>query len=593
MLSLAIAVGMVVMPISAFAITGTATSTFVGVWTTASNISGFSGFTYVSSTKFLALTGSGSRYGILTASPLSTLSIAGTPPQSTTSTLILLDANFITGGNASGTYLGANPSIFNGDFINFEVASSSKFKVAGSGAVTAADLTVTGLNYGVMIASGSSQVSAIAAGASRNVLTSNGSTWSSGLVPAAGSNSQVQYNSSGNLGASGNFTFNSNLQQLELGNTSSSLLIGSNFTNIGTSTSVASSVSFGWTGAVASWTIPTGVSAITINVQGAKGGDNTNIGASGGSTTGTLAVTPGTTYYFCVGGIGGTGSGGVGGTCGGGAGGNGAQTSGGGGMTWFSGSPSFATSSIIIVAGGGGGVTACGPNSGEGGGVNGQNAPSTCNSNNWGGTGGSQTNGGTGGAGDGGTGQNGAAGQGGAGADGTNAGGGGGGGYFGGGGGGSSNSVGSGSGGGGSAFMNSSLSSTSTASGVNNSTGTISFTYNIITGSSLSSDLASSTYSLAVGGHVITGGNQPTASACGSVPNIAGDDTAGIVTVGSGSVSSCQITFVQAYTTAPACTANDNTSFLAIRPQVTTTGLTLTAASSFSGDNISYTCLGY
>jgi hypothetical protein len=77
--------------------------------------------------------------GIGTTTPYSELTVSGLPPQTSTSTLALLGNNFITSGNASGTFLGANPtSPFNGDFINFEVGSSSKFEVSGSGVVIAA-----------------------------------------------------------------------------------------------------------------------------------------------------------------------------------------------------------------------------------------------------------------------------------------------------------------------------------------------------------------------------------------------------------------------------------------------------------------------
>lgn len=76
------------------------------------------------------------RLGIGTSSPLSSLSITGSLSQFTSSTLVLLGSNFITEGSASGTYLGINPvSPFNGDFLNFQVNSSTKFRITGSGNV--------------------------------------------------------------------------------------------------------------------------------------------------------------------------------------------------------------------------------------------------------------------------------------------------------------------------------------------------------------------------------------------------------------------------------------------------------------------------
>ncbi len=157
------------------AIGGTGTPTHVSVFLDSNTITGFSDFVFVSSTK---------RLGLLTSSPLSTLSIAGNPFESSTSALVLLGGNLIVGGNASGTFIGANPTTFNGDFMNFQVASTSKFKVTGSGDLTASNLTITGLsNNGVMIASGT-QASTVVPGTSGNVLTSNGSAWQSQALPS-------------------------------------------------------------------------------------------------------------------------------------------------------------------------------------------------------------------------------------------------------------------------------------------------------------------------------------------------------------------------------------------------------------------------
>ncbi|RJQ29412.1 hypothetical protein C4571_01620, partial [Candidatus Parcubacteria bacterium] len=79
--------------------------------------------------------------GIGTALPLSLFSVAGLPPQTSTSTLVLLGSNFITGGNASGTFIGINPtSTFNGDFLNFQVNSSTKFSVSGAGVASTTEL---------------------------------------------------------------------------------------------------------------------------------------------------------------------------------------------------------------------------------------------------------------------------------------------------------------------------------------------------------------------------------------------------------------------------------------------------------------------
>lgn len=69
-------------------------------------------------------------------------------------------------------------------------------------------------------------------------------------------------------------------------------------------------------------------------------------------------------------------------------------------------------------------------------------------------------------------------------------------------------------------------------------------------GASATSDLfqiASTTgttlFSVGAGGHIRTGGGTPVVSACGTTPSISGNDTAGTVTVGTGVVTACTITF--------------------------------------------------
>lgn len=221
----------------------------------------------------------------------------------------------------------------------------------------------------------------------------------------------------------------------------------------------ATSETFTYTGSIQSYVIPTGVTSITITAQGATGGcqSGTNCGR-GGTATGTLAVSSGETYYYCVGQQP-TGTGG--GFCGGGT--AGVNARGGGGMTWFSTQNTFTTSTVIIVGGGGGGTYST-RYAGGGGGLTGSGGGGEAP-----GGGGSQTAGGTS-SGTGGA-SNGSEGQGGNGAEG---GGGGGGGYYGGGGGGA-NGGNYGGGGGGSAFLKSTLTATSTVNGASNTSGSNSF----------------------------------------------------------------------------------------------------------------------
>ena len=58
-------------------------------------------------------------------------------------------------------------------------------------------------------------------------------------------------------------------------------------------------------------------------------------------------------------------------------------------------------------------------------------------------------------------------------------------------------------------------------------------------------------FSINGGGHIVTGGGTPAVSSCGTSPTISGNDTSGTVTVGSGVVTTCVITFARARTNTP------------------------------------------
>lgn len=95
---------------------------------------------------------------------------------------------------------------------------------------------------------------------------------------------------------------------------------------------------FSPSGAIEQWTVPDGVTAVTMIVTGADGGNSIQNGGSGATTTATFAVTAGEILDVVVGIAGGTGNVSVGG---GGGGGSGVRRN--------------SNSSILIIAGGGGG----------------------------------------------------------------------------------------------------------------------------------------------------------------------------------------------------------------------------------------------
>ena len=85
------------------------------------------------------------RVGIGTSVPVDTLSIGTAPVASATRALANLSNTALSGGSASGTYVGMNPAAFTGDLVNLQIANASKLKVDASGNVTASGtLTATG-----------------------------------------------------------------------------------------------------------------------------------------------------------------------------------------------------------------------------------------------------------------------------------------------------------------------------------------------------------------------------------------------------------------------------------------------------------------
>ncbi len=230
----------------------------------------------------------------------------------------------------------------------------------------------------------------------------------------------------------------------------------------------AVTVTFSYTGSQETWTVPNGVTSITVDAYGAGGGDSSgNSGGNGARVQTTLTVTPGNVLYISVGETGRDAANGVASATafsGGGKGGAsnlGTQSGGGGGGRTEISTTVAPTGSIMVAAGGGGASSA---GNGGSGGQTGSDGVGMHK-----GSGGSQSAGGAAGAGNTGTGSSaGSAYTGGTGGRTANyrnqyGGGGGGDGYYGGGGGGAGTSGSySGGGGGGSSYVDSTLGSSTT-----------------------------------------------------------------------------------------------------------------------------------
>ena len=136
-------------------------------------------------------------------------------------------------------------------------------------------------------------------------------------------------------------------------------------------------INFNYTGAVQTWTVPAGVTSINVQAFGAQGNSNALgvAGGLGGSATGTLAVTPGSTLYINVGGGGIVSA--TGGFNGGGNAGSSACASaiggGGGGASDIRDGANTLGARVLVAAGGAGAggnrVSGCGRGTGGGGGA--------------------------------------------------------------------------------------------------------------------------------------------------------------------------------------------------------------------------------
>ena len=477
--------------------------------------------------------------------------------------------------------------------------SSSSLNLGTSATHPTTDYLASSTSYSGVINGASSTVAyTIKAGNNITLSTTTTSTVISvnTTAAAAGSPTYVQYNDGGTFSATSTFTFSSSTQTLTLNAVSSTVIIGNKYF-------IASSTSFSETGASTTFVVPAGVTQITITATGASGqtgtvGAGTSQAGGGGIAQGTFNVTAGSTYYVDVGGDNGYNGGGAAGTGGGNVAGNG------GGMTWFGTSGNVVSSTMLIVApggGGGGGNTAGTPGvGGSGGGTSGTagtNASGATN-NSTGGGGGTPTTGGAGGAGanSGGTGATGSQLQGAAGgtSSGCTPGAGGGGGWYGGGGSGGANGApcSSGGGGGGSSFVSSTI--TLATSSVTGSTTTVPVNGSLIVSYGIPSPIPADG-DLDVDGHIITGGGTPLLSSCGTNSSINGasNDTAGIITIGSGLVTSCTLNYNIPYTQLPVPTANLSVTGLPVAITANlTSSVTFSAATTFASDLLYYSIWG-
>lgn len=175
-------------------------------------------------------------------------------------------------------------------------------------------------------------------------------------------------NSNPSIGLAANGT--GNIPAFTAGNSGTTPIVGT----ISVTPKTQVSQTFNYTGAVQTFVVPSGVTALKFDVKGSQGGSaiyNTatkpdDVGGKGGRVTADYPVTPGETLYIYVGGTTFNGGGIGGGTI--------AQPNGGGASDVRRGGTAL-TNRIIVAGGGGGGGNNCSANAepgGAGGGLIGQ-----------------------------------------------------------------------------------------------------------------------------------------------------------------------------------------------------------------------------
>lgn len=95
---------------------------------------------------------------------------------------------------------------------------------------------------------------------------------------------------------------------------------------------------------------------------------------------------------------------------------------------------------------------------------------------------------------------------------------------------------------------------------------------------------------LRVAGKIWTGVTPPVLTSCGTTPAITGSDTAGIVTMGTGTPTGCIITFAAAYTAIPYCVVSWIATPLASQSYVTAAASITLTQTATSSNKVQYIC---
>ena len=94
-------------------------------------------------------------------------------------------------------------------------------------------------------------------------------------------------------------------------------------------------------------------------------------------------------------------------------------------------------------------------------------------------------------------------------------------------------------------------------------------------------------------GHVETPFFLPAISACGAGPSVAGNDNSAIITVGTGTISACTMTFAHPWTNTPVCNVTPSYNVLVYISSASASAITVSMSGPGDGQKLYVNCRGY
>ena len=148
------------------------------------------------------------------------LSLCAAPVASATRALLNLSNTALSGGSAAGTYIGANPAVCTGNFLDFQLANAARAKLTCAGALTVVSIAGDATNLTSIPAS---QLTGTIASATQDLITRTGTL----VAGATGAGFTVALSTSTITGTLADARLSSNVPLLNISNTFTDRLLSS------------------------------------------------------------------------------------------------------------------------------------------------------------------------------------------------------------------------------------------------------------------------------------------------------------------------------------------------------------------------------